>query len=1128
MKIHCKKSLALALLSWVFGMLSVMAQSSVREPIITGIRTEGSVLLVTVQVPEDCRRLTLESRPRLGHGSWIPRHDHWVDGETSEVTLSIPVAADIELLRVKGETEADLPLPSAFYLGSRFSPPASQTNSTPPTPAIDGGGLGPINNGNDVLTGAPGADRSGAEAGGRTVAESDIWQIEGSTLYFFNSVRGLQVIDLSNPDVPLLTGTLGFEAHGEQMYLLPEKAAGERWLALLTTSACDWNAGEVILVRVTKGIPTLGSRIPFNGQIRESRRVGSVLYLATYRWREMGPGQAWQSETGIISIDLADPTSPRRVGELILAANPDAIQATDTHLMVATTGPATGPDNPLDPLWLRPGVHSISLFDISDPAGEIVPKGSVRVKGRVQDKFKMHLHEKVLTVVSWRSPEWRVVTRTNWYIREFGPNGERLVPAVREAYVYNTYQQVTPNQTWLETYDIADASQPSRLGELKIIEDETLFATRFVADRAYVVTFQIVDPFWIIDLSNPALPVIRGELEIPGYSSHLEPIGTGRLLAVGVEGGNATVALFDVSDDERPTQLSKVFLGTGWSWSEANHDEKAFRYIPELGLILIPWQGWQDNTHVQAVQLVDLDGDRLIPRGVIQHQFQPRRATALNGRIVSISGQELLVVDAADRDQPEVTADLDLSFNVSRVVVDGDSLITLSAPWGKTPRIRRSSIATPEVELGLLDLPNFPVVGFAWINAQLHLIQHEPDTYRQDPHITLLPRIQWFPVPQTNWVARTNWVHVTVPGQLVARVVGFDGHTPKLLGESRVTRPDNYHGNSFEAHPSDNGLVIWTESLGGGGWDFGRPPILIGSPVIGGISTDAFWGGGRGWWWWQNTLTVLATTTTPSGVPAIQSLVQLGGTPRHQGFSDAWIADRRLYVSHREYLTREEKRDPDAPVNDGFDHADLTATWWITETRHSLNVVDFTDPMVPAFRALLDLPGELGGISHGGALLYATAASTNSTGRSSLQALAYDGLGVSLVDTREIAPSMPIRVLIDGRVLVNEPGTTNSPARLEAWKLGNDGRWNQSSSIIVPGEYPVTRLIGDLVLVEGSSTVRFLRPTADGFTVLGDAVGSCGYWGDWGLGDVGADATLWLPSGDYGLKTFRPMVVEKP
>jgi hypothetical protein len=1110
-----------ALVCFLTGFTSVLAQGFGLEPMITQVLPDGTNLVVTVSVPDACRRISLESRPRLGQGGWIPRADRWPAPEVREVVFRIPITSDLELLRARGETAAQLPLPPEFYAGSSLFTPSVQTNSTPPASGPDGGFLGPVNSVGDGLTGAPSVDRSGS--GGRTVAESDIWNLDGSTLYFFNSVRGLQVIDLSNPDIPLLRGTLGIAAHGEQMYLLPSAAADDRWIALLTTSACDWSSGEVILVNVRDGHPHLASRVPFPGQIRESRRVGSALYLATYRWSQVENGNEWRSETVILSIDLSDPTQPRAASQFSIPANPDAIQATDTLLMVATSGPATGPDNPSDPVWLRPGVHAVSLYDISDPDGTIVPRGSIRTRGRVQDKFKMHLNDDILTVISSRNPEWRMVTRTNWYWREYGPNGERLIPPVREADIYNTFEMATPSQTWLETFAATHPAGPTRLAELRIVEDETLFATRFVGDRAYVVTFRIIDPLWIIDISDPAKPAIRGELEIPGYSSYLEPIAPGRLLAVGVEGGNAAVALFDVSDDSNPRQLSKVFLGTGWSWSEANNDEKAFRYLPELGLVLIPWQGWENNTYVQAVQLVDLDGDRLIKRGVIQHQFLPRRATALDDRIVSISGQELLVVDATHRDLPEVTAALDLSFNVSRVRVDGDALWVLSAPWGKAPRVRRVAAATPEIELGMVELPNFPVVGFERIGSRLHVLQHEPDTHRQDLEVVIEPQIVQFPTPHTNYITRTNWIHVTVPGYLVAREIAFDGDTPVLLGESRVQRPEGYYGAGFDAHAAGDGLLLWTETVGYSPWLYGRPIDGIGRPAIGGAMIGDFWGG-WGWWGWQNSMVVLAEDISVPGKPMIESVVRLGGTPKHNGFSSAFVSDRRLYVSHREYLTREEKMDPDDTRTDGIVSGDVRGTWWITETRHLLEVVDFEDPTSPMFREPLDLPAALSGLSHRGALLLTLGAtSTNTPGRTTLQALAYDGIRVRQIDSIQISESSLIRALADGRVLATEPAGTNSPARLDAWRVGSDARWVHSASVEVPGPFPTLRWVRDVAVVEGGSTLRVIRPVADGMAVVGDAPTPCGYWGDWSTADAGPNSTLWLPRGDSGLLMVRPV-----
>ena len=49
----------------------------------------------------------------------------------------------------------------------------------------------------------------GALVQARAVTESDIWEISGDTLYFFNQYRGLQVIDVSEPDAPVASRCSG-------------------------------------------------------------------------------------------------------------------------------------------------------------------------------------------------------------------------------------------------------------------------------------------------------------------------------------------------------------------------------------------------------------------------------------------------------------------------------------------------------------------------------------------------------------------------------------------------------------------------------------------------------------------------------------------------------------------------------------------------------------------------------------------------------------------------------------------------------------------------------------------------------------------------------------------------------
>ena len=62
---------------------------------------------------------------------------------------------------------------------------------------------------------------------------------------------------------------------------------------------------------------------------------------------------------------------------------------------------------------------------------------------------------------------------------------------------------------------------------------ERVHSVRFVGDVGYVATFRQIDPFYMIDLSDPAMPSSVGELKILGYSSYLHPIGDTLVLAFG-------------------------------------------------------------------------------------------------------------------------------------------------------------------------------------------------------------------------------------------------------------------------------------------------------------------------------------------------------------------------------------------------------------------------------------------------------------------------------------------------------------------------------------------------------------------------------------------------------------------
>lgn len=129
------------------------------------------------------------------------------------------------------------------------------------------------------------------------------------------------------------------------------------------------------------------------------------------------------------------------------------------------------------------------------------------------------------------------------------------------------------------------------VGELRGIgTGEDLYAARFKKDVGYLVTFQEMDPLWVVDLRDPTKPRLRGELWIPGFSTYLHPIENSQLLGVGRDGpdGGIKVSLFDVSDLDWPRAVDEEVVGGWGSESEALDEHRAFRYLPEQHLMMLP------------------------------------------------------------------------------------------------------------------------------------------------------------------------------------------------------------------------------------------------------------------------------------------------------------------------------------------------------------------------------------------------------------------------------------------------------------------------------------------------------------------------------------------------------------
>jgi inhibitor of cysteine peptidase len=162
------------------------------------------------------------------------------------------------------------------------------------------------------------------------------------------------------------------------------------------------------------------------------------------------------------------------------------------------------------------------------------------------------------------------------------------------------------------------------LGSLQgIAPGESIYSAMFMGDRCYLVTYQQVDPFYVIDLSNAASPQVLGYLNIPGVTNYLYPYDQNTVLGVGAENSNLQLSLFDVTDVTAPRLLANYTLQATWSYTEASYDHKAFLFDQSESLLVLPVSMGiigQESVNWQGALVFNLTkSDGFVLKGTITH-----------------------------------------------------------------------------------------------------------------------------------------------------------------------------------------------------------------------------------------------------------------------------------------------------------------------------------------------------------------------------------------------------------------------------------------------------------------------------------------------------------------------------
>lgn len=203
-------------------------------------------------------------------------------------------------------------------------------------------------------------------------------------------------------------------------------------------------------------------------------------------------------------------------------------------------------------------ITKIYKFDYTDKGVEF--KSAGKVNGYINDQFSM----------SYDGEYFRIATTFDKVTVDGDSVSMNVDDRVNNLYILNNDMEIVG-----KVEDLAKGEQ--------------IESVRFVGNMAYVVTFRQTDPLFVIDLTDPENPTVKGELKIPGFSEYLHPIADGLLVGVGQDGtmsgvnGDCKVSLFDVSDPYEPKESSvlNVTGGKGYCYSLVSYNHKVYVTLSE-------------------------------------------------------------------------------------------------------------------------------------------------------------------------------------------------------------------------------------------------------------------------------------------------------------------------------------------------------------------------------------------------------------------------------------------------------------------------------------------------------------------------------------------------------------------
>lgn len=162
-----------------------------------------------------------------------------------------------------------------------------------------------------------------------------------------------------------------------------------------------------------------------------------------------------------------------------------------------------------------------------------------------------------------------------------------------------------------------------------IAPGERIYSTRFAGERIYMVTFRQMDPFFVIDASDPAKLSMLGYLKIPGFSTYMHILDRDHVLGLGYhteerdgwgfDTKGFKLSLFDVSDVDDPIEVKNEIIGEK-AESLAAEDHKALMISLDKGLMGFPLLYYNSDTdYFAGYYLYNITNKNFTYKGRVSH-----------------------------------------------------------------------------------------------------------------------------------------------------------------------------------------------------------------------------------------------------------------------------------------------------------------------------------------------------------------------------------------------------------------------------------------------------------------------------------------------------------------------------